>query len=70
MEKFGGGRKQVKKLNNGKLENENNGRLIKMCESGDYTRCLIGTSMPLLVNSLLEGKSRWRIFKTRIMTGS
>ncbi len=58
MEKFGGGRKQVEKLNNGKLENENNGRLIKRHRSSDYTRCLIGPSIPLLVGSLVEGENR------------
>ncbi len=58
MYKFGGERKQVEKLNNWKLENENNGRLIKGRRSGDYTRCLIGPSMLLLVGSLVEGESR------------
>ncbi len=48
----------MEKLNNGKLENENNGRLIKRRRSGDYTHCLIGPSMPLLVGSLVEGESR------------
>ncbi len=70
MEKFGGGRKQVEKLNNGKLENENNGRLIKRCHSGNYLHCLMGPSMPLLVSSLVEGKSKWRSLRMRIMTGS
>ncbi len=60
MKKFGEGRKQVEKLNNGKLENENNGRLIKRRRLGDYTRCLIGSSMPLLVGNLVEGESRLR----------
>ncbi len=60
MEKFGGGRKQMEKLNNGKLENENNGRLIKRRRSGDYTHYLIRASMPLLVSNLVEGESRWR----------
>ncbi len=50
-----------------KLENENNGRLIKRRQSGDNTRCLIGSSMLLLVGSLIEGKSRWRSLKMRIM---
>ncbi len=39
----------MEKLNNKKLKNENNDRLIKKRQSGDYTRCLIGPSMPLLV---------------------
>ncbi len=60
MEKFGGGRKQEEKLNNRKLENENNDRLIKMSRLGDYIRFLIGPGMPLLVGSLVEGESRWR----------
>ncbi len=50
----------MEKLNNRKLENENNGRLIKRRRSGDYTRCLIGLSMLLLVGSLVEGESKWR----------
>ncbi len=58
MEKFGGGRKQVKKLNDRKFENENNDRLMKRHQLGNYTRCLIRPSMPLLVSSLVEGKSR------------
>ncbi len=60
MEKFGEGRKQVEKLNNRKLINENNGRLIKKRRSGDYTHYLIRSSMPLLVDSLVERESRWR----------
>ncbi len=47
----------MEKLNNRKLENENNGRLIKRRRSGDYNRCLIGPSMSLLVGSLVEGES-------------
>ncbi len=68
MEKFGGGRKQVEKLNDRKLENENNGQLIKMCQSGDYTYCRIRPSILLLVGSLVKGKSRWRSLRMRIMT--
>ncbi len=53
----------MEKLNNGKLENENNGRLIRGRQS--TIRCLMGPrmhvpSMPLLVGSLVEEKSRWR----------
>ncbi len=55
MEKFDGGKKQVEKF-----ENKNNGRLIKRRRSGDYTRCLIGPSMTLLVGSLVGRESRWR----------
>ncbi len=33
------------KLNNRKLENENNSQLIKRHQSSDYIRCLIGPSM-------------------------
>ncbi len=47
-------------MNDRKLENENNGRLIKRRQSGDYIYCLIGPNMPLLVGSLVEGESRWR----------
>ncbi len=65
----------MEKLNNRKLENENNGQLIKRRRSSDYTRCLIGPSMSLLVGSLVEGESRWRSgimgkWKIRIMAGS
>ncbi len=70
MKKFGGGEKQVEKLNDKKLENENNGQLIKRRRSGDYTHGLIGPSMPLLVGSLVEGKSKWRSLRIRIMTDS
>ncbi len=57
----------MEKLNNSKLEKENNGRLIKRRRSGDYTRCLIGPSMPLLVGSLVEEESKWRSLKMRII---
>ncbi len=50
-----------------KLENENNDQLIKRRQSDDNTCCLIGLSMPLLVGSLVEEKSRWRSLKIRIM---
>ncbi len=60
----------MEKLNDRKLENENNGRLLKRRRSGDYTYCLIGPTMPLLVGSLVEGKNRRRSLRMRIMTGS
>ncbi len=58
MEKFGGGRKQVEKF-----ENKNNDRLIRGRRS--TIRCLMGPrmhspSMPPLIGSLMQGKSRWR----------
>ncbi len=49
------------------LENENNSRLIKRRQLGDYTCCLIEPSMPLLVDSLVERESRWKSLKMRIM---
>ncbi len=48
----------MEKLNNGKLENENNSRQIKRRQSGDYIRYLIRPSKSLLVGSLVEGESR------------
>ncbi len=58
MEKFGGGRKQVEKF-----ENKNNDRLIRGRQS--TILYLMGhkmhsPNMPLIVGSLVEGKSRWR----------
>ncbi len=56
-----------------KFENENNDRLIR--ERRSTIRCLMrprmySPSMPLLVGSLVKGKSRWRNLRMRIMTGS
>ncbi len=48
----------MEKLNNRKLENENNGQLIKRRQLGGYNHCLIGPIMPLLVGSLMEKESR------------
>ncbi len=50
-----------------KLDNENNGRLIKRRRSGDNICCLIGSSMPLLVGSLVERENSWRSLKMRII---
>lgn len=45
-------------MENRKLEYENNGQLIKKCQSVNYTCYLIRPNIPLLVDNLVEEKNK------------